>query len=659
MNLFIVFAFASSDVAPGLPGIHTAGGPDGYGYTFTDSDESGGPVFNWVDASGGTSYSLNDDDNVLVSLPFNFPFYDTVLNQIYIVSNGFLTSSNTTDFSNDSLPDSNKNNIIAPFWDDLAPNNGGNVYTYYDSSGTGAFVIAWVNVPHFSSGGPYTFEVLLFPDGNILFQYLDLDEGLVNSSTIGIQGGDGSSNYYLQYTYNGNPVVPHDSLAILFTRPSWNHNVGVTSVSPEGIVDPDVPVDISASIVNMGSSDETFDVYAVITDENTGDTLFNQSSSLTLISGGDTTILMGQFTPDSNMIYRLTVFTALSGDEYPGNDTMSTVFRTAMIAGDVLAVIDAGAVIGDNQLLGVEFDGEHFYITGGNSASDPNKVYVLDTAGNLLCSVDQPSHSTSWGWRDLASDGDTLYASVDNNVDKFTIDLGTCTLTYHGNFPGPENPNRALAYRHSDGHFFTANFNSSIYEFDKSNSSINSWTNSYSIYGAAYDPITGKLWFATQETNTHGDYNFLREFDPTSGSYTGTALEPSPATWSSGAYAGGLDIGTFRGKRALIELLQASPSDLIVIMYLGSEVANREGVNRGIFDVHVNPKGGFISLQVNNSAFISVDLYTINGRRVFHVDGRYTPGKYTFEPGSLTSGVYILKAQSGNVNFIRKLVIMR
>ncbi len=195
-----------------------AGGPDGYGYIFRDSDYPGGPTFNWIDITQvGTPHSLGDDDNVLVQLPAPFPFYGQNLTQLYIVSNGFLSTDNTTEFSNDSLPTDDPVNLIAPFWDDLNPSSGGMIYSYHDTTNN-AFIVEWYQVPHYGSGGPYTFEVILyFNTGDILCQYLDLDEGRVNSATIGIQANQGANNYYLLYTYNGNPLEPHDSLALLFT----------------------------------------------------------------------------------------------------------------------------------------------------------------------------------------------------------------------------------------------------------------------------------------------------------------------------------------------------------------------------------------------------------------------------------------------------------
>ncbi len=194
--------------------VHT-GGPDGYGYRFVDSWYWGGnaPVFQWVEISGiGTPLPLSDDDVALISLPFGFPYYGDTLHQFYVCSNGFLETSDDDPFVNDPLPVANLENLILPFWDDLNPNSGGQVLWWASDT---LVVVEWNAVPHYSTGGPYTFEVLLYPDGRILFQYLNLNVP-TNSATIGIQGSHGANDFYLQYTYDGDPIEPADSLAILF-----------------------------------------------------------------------------------------------------------------------------------------------------------------------------------------------------------------------------------------------------------------------------------------------------------------------------------------------------------------------------------------------------------------------------------------------------------
>ncbi len=112
------------------------GGPDGGGYYFIDSDDdaSNAPVFEWVDISGiGVPVTLGDDVNVgPFDLGFTVTYYGADYTSIRIASNGFATFTSTSgSLSNVAIPTAGEpNNLLAVFWDDSAPHNGGQVYYY-------------------------------------------------------------------------------------------------------------------------------------------------------------------------------------------------------------------------------------------------------------------------------------------------------------------------------------------------------------------------------------------------------------------------------------------------------------------------------------------------------------------------------------------------
>ncbi|UCE65425.1 MAG: S8 family serine peptidase, partial [Candidatus Zixiibacteriota bacterium] len=194
------------------------GGPDEFGYMWYDSNEPNGPIFDWVDISGiGQLLNFSDDENKgPFTLGFTMPFYDNLFNSIRICSNGWLSfTSSATSFSNFTIPYSlEPNNLIAVFWDDLNPYQGGDIYFYTNYADT--TIVQFSNIPHFDGTGVYTFEAILTADGNITCQYLSVS-GILNSSTIGIENSDGIIG--LQVAYNQNYLT--DNLAVQFRMPEF------------------------------------------------------------------------------------------------------------------------------------------------------------------------------------------------------------------------------------------------------------------------------------------------------------------------------------------------------------------------------------------------------------------------------------------------------
>ena len=79
---------ALSDVLP------SSGGPDAFGYVYSDSLAAGGPIFNWVDiAQSGTSLVFPDPDesSALVILPDLVDFYDIKSDNLYVSTNGYVS----------------------------------------------------------------------------------------------------------------------------------------------------------------------------------------------------------------------------------------------------------------------------------------------------------------------------------------------------------------------------------------------------------------------------------------------------------------------------------------------------------------------------------------------------------------------------------------
>jgi subtilisin family serine protease len=209
--------------------IGRTGGPDAYGYRYVDSDEPGGPVFDWFDISTiGTPIntgSSGDDISVFnIPIGFSFPYYGGLYETVTFNTNGWISptstvSGGTASRFNQMLPTGSggstlyPTDILAAFWDDLDFN--GATKGHYWSDGT-RFIAQWTNVEHFPSGSSYTFQIILRPDGTFRFQYLTMS-GTMNSHTVGIQNGDRTIG--LTLVHNQSTPYVHDGLAIEFFRP--------------------------------------------------------------------------------------------------------------------------------------------------------------------------------------------------------------------------------------------------------------------------------------------------------------------------------------------------------------------------------------------------------------------------------------------------------
>ncbi|MCF7918992.1 MAG: hypothetical protein K9N06_03640 [Candidatus Cloacimonetes bacterium] len=198
-----------------------SGGPDGYGYLWSDSDEPGGPEYNWIDISSygsQVSFSGNDTGTELMDIGFSFNFYGEEYTQFLINPNGWIGfGADNPGWANTSLPnpDSPKPALF-PFWDDLHPEIGGNGggEVYYYSDGT-ELIVMFHQVEHYAGqyNGTYDFEMIINNTGGIKFQYHTL-AGDIDTNTIGIQDENGV--IALMVSYNG--YYLHEDMAIEFMR---------------------------------------------------------------------------------------------------------------------------------------------------------------------------------------------------------------------------------------------------------------------------------------------------------------------------------------------------------------------------------------------------------------------------------------------------------
>ena len=255
------------DARRGRDQLDDAGGPDSYGYSWQDSDEPGGPAYNWVELSAvGTDLNFATDDQIVdVTLPWPFLFYGQSYTTMAVSANGNLHfSADTVDYGNRGIPHGRlPNAMLAVWWDDLSPQRAGSSVWVYNDQANGRYIVQWDSVQRFSGGGLYTFEAILYQNGLVNFQYQSMGAVGLTSATIGIENADGSVG--LQVVYNA--VYVSDNLAIEFTQP-WLRFNGAAN----GTVDPtqcvDLNLDLSAASLPAGTYNGEIIIQSNDPDEN-------------------------------------------------------------------------------------------------------------------------------------------------------------------------------------------------------------------------------------------------------------------------------------------------------------------------------------------------------------------------------------------------------
>ena len=202
------------------------GGPDAYGYTWKDSNEPGGPAYQWIDiTTTGTQVTGLGDDNFAGPFGFidGFQYFWYYPTQVWIGSNGYLSfSGNNFASPFPTIPNTaSPHNFIAGMMSDLNFAGTGNPGTCYYRNTSDTIVISWINVPFWTIGssfiGSNSFQIVLVrSDRSITFNYqsqLGMTQG--DDITIGIENITGQLG--LQHSKN---IYPLGGYSVKFYYPT-------------------------------------------------------------------------------------------------------------------------------------------------------------------------------------------------------------------------------------------------------------------------------------------------------------------------------------------------------------------------------------------------------------------------------------------------------
>lgn len=112
----------------------------------------------------GNTLARNDDGSTSANIGFNIDFFGVNYSSLFVNNNGNVTFNSSQSTYTPFGISSASNPIIAPFFGDVDTRGPGDPVTYGSGSvgGRDAFGVNWVNVGHYSQGGPLnSFQLVL------------------------------------------------------------------------------------------------------------------------------------------------------------------------------------------------------------------------------------------------------------------------------------------------------------------------------------------------------------------------------------------------------------------------------------------------------------------------------------------------------------------
>jgi subtilisin family serine protease len=310
------------------------------------------------------------------------------------------------------------------------------------------------------------------------------------------------------------------------------------------------------------------------------------------------------------------------------------------------AMIQAQAATSDDKLFGVEIAAGSIWVTGGNGNQEPNYLYRFSFEGALLDTLVQPASASTWGWRDLAWDGQYLYGSSGTEIQG--VDL-------NGNLqaviPGPLPLHRALAYDPAEDHFYSCDNTTEIVELGRDGNPVRSWTHDLHIQGFAWHPQdedgyplyifsqdgTGALLRVSKMNPDDGDIVFVMNLIGLSGDQAGGAAisgDIDPDRW---CFAGLIQAGSISLDRVQINSLGAY-APWITIEPLAQTIPPGGTLNATAFlNAGVVPVGDYaIRLVIQHNApqpeFVLPATLTVQPTAVADFPGASAPATFRAGP---------------------------
>ena len=380
----------------------STGGPDQFGYTWDDSVPS-----SWIDATDGTDTGMSGYSSGQavgpISLPFTFHFYENAYPELWISASGILAFSvhdaMTSGPWGTRFPEpDNPANLIAPLWSafelgEQGPTNR----VYYKGGGVSPnlyFVVEWYLVRYSNSpyGGitEFTYEVILYQNGDIRFQYQTIDTGggyYCDDVAIGME----NSNGYDGLTYLDYCDVPPSGTAVHFTRPPDSARVLLLNPYDGIFTQPHKFLNYELQINNNGTLGT--DTYNLTTTSN-WDLTFKNSGGIPLTdTNADGIVDTGPLAQGAEFKFVAEVHTPTIINPMDQNNMSVTITSSKNASKSKVATLQAAVPVPFVQSFDESGMGLYLVQPGGQQQSILSEDWGLDMAV-----AETPTHGFAYLW---------------------------------------------------------------------------------------------------------------------------------------------------------------------------------------------------------------------------------------------------------------------
>ena len=146
-----------------------------------------------------TPLNLGDDSTRQVALGFEFGYWGQTFTDVWVSSNGFVSFQGPANLCCNGQPlEQAQRNTIYAYWSDLISFTGNPYYRLNE----GSALFGWYGVQEYGTNNQNTFEIGLFSNGNIQFNYGSLSASGWRDFTAGITGPEADDNVPLFYGRN-------------------------------------------------------------------------------------------------------------------------------------------------------------------------------------------------------------------------------------------------------------------------------------------------------------------------------------------------------------------------------------------------------------------------------------------------------------------------